>query len=128
MGADGTVVDGPKEITTPIPLQPFGIQCIERRLQRKNELIADRYQPIAIIRATHPVVADRLELMWGSSEFLRYVDTLVFGARNGRQYLPFTVMQAILALARFHQITGGNAESGAAAWISGQRTGERSPR
>lgn len=84
--------------------------------QRDTAEAVPRYQPIEVVRAQYPQLAERIELLWGAKEFDEFIGALIFDRRGKRAGFPPKVLNAVFELARYHRDAGPNRES-ARVWL-----------
>ena len=62
---------------------------------------------ISALEKRFPRIVDKIVLMWGTTEFSTYLNTMIIDNRGDRQGFPFDVLEEMMFLTSLHDFRRG---------------------
>jgi hypothetical protein len=98
---------------------------IDKLVTRKPAPTPPRPDPLAVIAAGYPRIAERIGILWGTPQLDAYLDQLLIDDRGNRQGFPPPVVAALLEISGQHQRQYGFGGPGVEDWADTARRSGR---
>lgn len=72
------------------------------KVAKSSTLPPDIAKDVALVHVHYPTISEKITQLWGTSEFIGFLDSILFDERGNRQGFPADTASALLRLYKNH--------------------------